>query len=170
MNFISKLSDGIFIIEKYVVSILVAVMCLVLFVSVALRYVFSAPLYWSGEVAIFSLVWVSFIGGSMGIKLEKAAAVTIVTDLLKGRIQKIIIIVGWAVVVCFCAFLLFYSLKWISSPTMRIQKTDALHIPVIYPYLIIPIGFLSLTIHTLAKFFESLVSFKEKENASWESH
>lgn len=164
MNLIKRLSDGLFTFEKFIVSILVSVMCLILFVSVALRYIFSSPLYWAGEVAIFALVWVSFIGGSMGIKLEKAATVTIVTDFMKERIQKIVFTIGWAIVVCFCIFLLIYSLKWITLPSMTQQRTDALQIPVFYPYLIIPFGFLSLTIHTLCKFFENLIALKERGN------
>lgn len=164
VNVIKQLSNGLFQIEKFIVRILVSVMCLILFAGVALRYVFNTPLYWSGEVAIFALVWVSFIGGSMGIKLEKAATVTIVTDFLNERWQKVIYTIGWAIVCAFCIFLFIYSIKWISLPSMSQQKTDALQISVFYPYLVIPFSFFSLSIHTLYKFLENLSTLRAKED------
>lgn len=156
MNIFKKISNGLFIFEKYVVMVLVAVMCLILFSSVALRYVFNAPIYWSGEVAIYALVWTSFIGGSMGIKLEQAVTVTALTDKLKENVRNIVFMVGWFIVLLFSLYLLFYTLKWISLPSMTVQKSDALQIPIIYPYLIMPYAFFSIGIHSLAKFVEHI--------------
>ncbi|MBO8163499.1 MAG: TRAP transporter small permease [Brevibacillus sp.] len=162
MNILRRISDTLFAIEKLAAIILISVMLCSLVAGVMFRYVLNSPLAWSDEVAIFALVWITFIGGSMGIKLEQAASVTIFTDFLKGRSKEIIFTIGWGIVFVFCLFLLIYSWAWIMSPSIGVQKSSSLQLPMIYPYLSVPVGLSFLTVHTLSKFVDCLFSGRGK--------
>ncbi|USG64339.1 TRAP transporter small permease [Brevibacillus ruminantium] len=162
MKILRKVSDTIFQIEKVCAAVLVFVMLGALVSGVAFRYLFNSPLIWSDEVAIFALVWITFVGGSMGIKLDQAASVTIITDFLKKRPQQIVFAIGWGIVFVFCLFFLIYSCIWVTSPSIGVQKSSTLQIPMLYPYLSVPFGFFCLTFHTLSKFADSLFDWREK--------
>ena len=59
--------------------------------GVVYRYVLKSPLVWSDEVAIFSLIWLTFIGGSMSVKLGRTAVVTIFVDKFTGKVKKFLL-------------------------------------------------------------------------------
>lgn len=156
MIFFRKLSDVVFKIEQVLSILLLSVMLVSLVSGVVFRYVLNSPLNWSDEVAIFSLVWTTFIGGSMGIKRQQSAAVTIFMDMLKGRLRRFFVTIGLGIVVIFSVYFVWISFSWISSPSISIQKSGSLQIPMIYPYLSVPIGMLFILIHSIDIFLQSL--------------
>lgn len=155
---IERLSDWVFKVEKVLVMILLGIMFVSLTAGVIFRYYLNSPLLWSDEVAIFSLIWLTFVGGSMSIKRQQSAAVSLLTDRLKGRWKKIVYIFGFAVVALFCAYLLYISYHWLSSPNIQIQRSSAMQLPLIYVYISVPVGFAFMFIHSLSLFVKS---FKE---------
>lgn len=158
MKAIRILSDSIYQIEKVLANIILIIMVSSLSLGVISRYVFNAPIVWTGEVTLYTLAWVTFIGGSMSIKTNQAVAVTILTDYLRGKTQKAIVSIGLLVGLIFTAILTYYSIQWISNPTILVQKSDALQLPMIIPYLSVPVGILFMTIHSIHIFVEYLIS------------
>lgn len=156
------LSDWIYKLEKVLVNIILTVMLVSLVLGVFFRYVLNNPLQWSGEFAIFALVWVTFIGGSMSIKTKKAVAVTILTEKLKGTAQKIVIGIGLFACAVFTIFFSYLSIRWIMSPNILLQKTDSIQFPMIIPYSSVTIGILFMTIHSIHLFLECLRTPHEK--------
>lgn len=57
-------------IEMYVSACLIVLMTVSIFGQVVLRYGFNMPLRWVEEVGIASLVWVTFLAGSLAYKEE----------------------------------------------------------------------------------------------------
>ncbi|MFD2443781.1 TRAP transporter small permease [Bacillus sp. CGMCC 1.16607] len=140
-------SDIIASFEKKLVMVLMFAMAIVVALGVFFRYVLNNPLFWAGEVSIFLLIYITFLGGSLGLKYKMQASVTIFTDYLPGNWKKIIDVVGHLFMLVFMAIILFYCFKWISSPNVAFQKSSALLLPMWIPYSIIPIGFSFATIH-----------------------
>ena len=62
---IRKLIDNL---EEYFVVATMALMTLLVFVQVIMRYVFSSSLSWSEELARFIFLWVSWVGASYAVK------------------------------------------------------------------------------------------------------
>lgn len=79
------LSDGISRIEKLLGIVLMFAMAVVVILAVVFRYLLNAPFSWAGEVSVYLLIWVSFIGGSLGLKYKSQAAVTLLLDYLSKR-------------------------------------------------------------------------------------
>jgi TRAP-type C4-dicarboxylate transport system permease small subunit len=149
MVFINRLSNWVFSLEK-VLSILLGTLMLVsLFLGVVFRYIFNSPLIWSDETAIFSLVWLTFIGGSMGIKRQESAAVTLFMDKVKGKLKVILMAISLLAVILFVLLILYLSVKWLSSPTILLQQSNSMKLPMIIAYLSVPVSFIFILIHSL---------------------
>ncbi|WP_017729162.1 TRAP transporter small permease [Halalkalibacterium ligniniphilum] len=156
VNVIGKLSDVVFKLEKLLVMVLITVMFVSLTAGVFFRYYFNSPLFWSDEIAIFTLIWLTFIGGSMSIKRQQSAAVTIFVDKLNEQYRKVVVTLGFLIILVFCIFLLCYSFIWLSSPNIGLQTSSSIQIPMIYPYLCVPLGFLFMSVHSIHLFIQSL--------------
>ncbi|MGA9226928.1 MAG: TRAP transporter small permease [Mesobacillus sp.] len=140
--------------EKKLAIVLMFAMAVIVTAAVVFRYVFKVPLFWAGEVSIFLLIYITFIGGSLGLKYKTQASVTLVTDLLPRNIQKLVAIIAHVFMLLFMGLLLFYCFKWISSPTVAIQKSSAILLPMWIPYSILPVGLLFAAIHLISNLFE----------------
>ncbi len=162
MKFVSKISNICFSFERMLAVLLFAFMSISIVLGVVFRYFLSKPLTWSDEFALFSLVWITFIGGSMSIKLNKAAAMTFVMDRVPQKVSKVLIAVGTLLMMLFGAFLLYLSLKWITSPNILLQKSQAVGIPMVIPYVAIPLGFFFMTVHALEIFLGSFQTEKRE--------
>ncbi|MEC1720780.1 TRAP transporter small permease [Schinkia azotoformans] len=160
MNFIHLLSDWLHKVEKLLAIILCTVMLISLSAGVFYRYVLSAPLTWSDETAIFSLVWLTFIGGSMSIKQQNSAAVTIFMDRFSGKARMILLGISFLVVLLFVGYIFYQSVIWLSGPTIMIQYSNSMRMPMIFAYLSVPVSFFFLIVHSLDLIVKN---FKKKE-------
>ncbi|WP_209123592.1 TRAP transporter small permease [Alkalihalobacillus sp. BA299] len=151
-----KFSDTIFKIEKVIVMILIIAMFLTLTAGVFFRYYLNSPLFWSDEFAIFTLIWLTFLGGNISIKRQQTAAVTILFDKLNKKSRKVVASVGFLIIILFCLLIVYYSIIWLSSPNIVLQKSNSMQLPMIYPYLSVPIGFFFMSIHLVHLFLLSL--------------
>lgn len=157
MKVLNQLSNFIYKIESILAIIFSTTMLLSLSSGVLYRYVLNDPLIWAEEIAIFSLVWLTFIGGSMGIKRQESAAVSILIDRLTGRLRKVLFGVGVLFLIVFLIYILFLSVEWLSSPNIKVQQSNVLEIPMLYAYLSVPVSFLFMTIHSIELFFKNIV-------------
>lgn len=148
------LSNRLFAIEKYVAMLLMLAMAVIVALSVVFRYVFNAPLSWAGEVSVFLMIWVSFIGGSLGLKVKSQAAVTIVLDYVPLKAKKLMGMAGHILMLLFLALMLYYSYLWVLSPGVAFQKSSAILLPMWIPFSAVPIGLTCAAIHLLANFVE----------------
>lgn len=163
MKVIHKLSDWVYSLEKIIAVILCTIILFSLAAGVLYRYALHSPLIWSDETAIFALVWLTFIGGSMGIKLNESPAITLFMDKIKGTTRKILLAVGTLTVLAFVIYIFYLSIIWLSSPNILVQKSSSMQMPMIYAYLSVPVSFLFMTIHTLSLLIKN---FQNKEEGA----
>ncbi|MGV2939168.1 TRAP transporter small permease [Mesobacillus sp. LC4] len=140
--------------EKKLAIILMFAMAVIVAAAVVFRYVFNDPLFWAGEVSIFLLIYITFIGGSLGLKYKTQASVTLVTDYLPEKINKWVAILAHVFMLLFMAILLFYCFTWITSSSVAIQRSSAILLPMWIPYAILPIGLLFATIHLISNMLD----------------
>lgn len=140
-------SDAIASFEKKLAMVLMFVMAVVVVLAVLFRYVLNNPLAWAGEVSIFLLTAITFLGGSLGLKYKAQASVTIVLDYLPEGIKRWVLITGHILMIIFMAVFLYYSFKWLLSPNVAVQKSSAMLLPMWIPYSTVPVGLLFATIH-----------------------
>ncbi|MFG6496469.1 TRAP transporter small permease [Fictibacillus sp. UD] len=148
---IQSLSNGICQVEKFLAAILMFALAVIVAVSVAFRYFLNAPLSWSGEVAVFLLIWISFIGGSLGLKYRSQAAVTLLLDYYPQRVKMWIAVFSQVFIIIFLVLILSYTYTWILSDGVAFQKSTAILLPMWIPYSAVPIGLTFACVHVLAQ-------------------
>ncbi|MBM7714299.1 TRAP-type C4-dicarboxylate transport system permease small subunit [Bacillus thermophilus] len=156
MKLLHRLSDILYQVEKQLAIVLCSVMLISLSAGVLYRYVLNSPLTWSDETAIFSLIWLTFIGGSMSIKRQDSAAVSIVMDKLQGKLRQALLGIGIVVMTGFIIYIFYFSLIWLSSSNIAIQRSSSMGMPMIYAYASIPVSFFFMMIHTIELFVNNL--------------
>lgn len=149
MKILKSLSDALFKMEKVIAVILMSVILGSIVLGVSFRYFFNSPLTWTDELAIYMLIWLTFVGGSMSVKNEQAASLDLVFDKVSVKIQRMFLIFGYAFVILFSTVITYMAVKWISNPSVLTQISPGLKISMFLPYLSIPFGLFCLTIHAL---------------------
>jgi C4-dicarboxylate transporter, DctQ subunit len=148
------ISNGISTIEKILSMILMFSMAVIVTLAVGFRYILNSPLSWAGEVSIFLLIWISFIGGSLGLKYKSQASVTILLEYVSSKVKRIILILGHMIMLVFLVLLIYYSISWILSPSVAYQKSTAMLIPMWIPYSAVPLGLSFAGIHVFSNLFD----------------
>jgi TRAP-type C4-dicarboxylate transport system permease small subunit len=162
MRLFRKLSDAVYFIERILAMMLLAVMVTVIMLGVISRYFLNSPLTWSDEIALFCLVWVTFVGGSMSVKKKKAAAVTLLLERIPAGISRILLMLSALLALLFSVSIFYLSMKWITNPSILLQKSTAIGLPMFIPYVAIPLGFLFLSIHLLEQLFGAFQNNKSE--------
>lgn len=154
----NTLSGWIESIEKVIAMILIAAMTIVIAAAVLFRYFLGAPLFWANEASIFMMAWVTFIGGSLGLKYKSQASVTFLTDRFSDKGKRIIEIISYIIILFFMAILIYLSYQWLLAASHQISSS--MRIPMWIPYLSVPVGLTFAFIHLLNHFINLL---KNKE-------
>jgi TRAP-type C4-dicarboxylate transport system permease small subunit len=131
-------------------------MAIIITLAVAFRYFLNSPLSWAGEVSIFLLIWISFIGGSLGLKYKSQASVTIVLDYVSVGVKKALIVFGYICMLIFLFIILYFSYKWILSPNVALQKSSAILLPMWIPFSAVPFGLTFASVHLIANLLNVL--------------
>lgn len=149
MKIINKASDVVYFIEKILAFILALTLLVSMVGGFLFRYVLKSPLLWSDELAIFCLIWITFIGGSMVLKEKTSPTITFLIDMVPTGYKKYFYIISNIILLAFVAYVLYLAIDWIMMPNILVQKSTALSWPKIYFYLSIPISFAFSTIHVI---------------------
>jgi TRAP-type C4-dicarboxylate transport system permease small subunit len=141
-----KLSDAL---NKVCLAICVALlgaMVVVTFVQIICRVFFTA-LSWSEELARYFLIWASLLGAGCVYKSGSNIAVLFVQGLLPDKLKSFARILVHILCGFFFALAIYHGFRYMGL--MGTQKSAALHIPMRYMYLAIPLGCGIMEIHAL---------------------
>ena len=141
--------------------------------NVATRYA-GRPIYWIDESAVYSVVWLTFIGASAMTRMRLDFAVTMLTERFSERGAAIFRVVATLGVLLFGIGLLVMCWLWLdpvgiaqagfdareyagqSFNFIYTERTQTLNWPTWVIYLIMPLFALSMSLHALANLFEDL--------------
>jgi len=144
MKTISNIIESI---EKVISMILIVTITVVLFCNVIYRYFLNDPIYWANEASIFMMAWLTFLGGSLGLKYKSQASITFLVERLAGKSKRVMSIITHIIILIFIAYLLYISYDWIFS--LSSTKSSSMRIPMWIPYLSVPVGLTFAFIHLL---------------------
>jgi TRAP-type C4-dicarboxylate transport system permease small subunit len=146
---VRRLSDGLNQAAEVVSSALLGALVSVLAFGVASRFVLHAPLAWSDELSRYLLVWISFLGSSVAFRRGMHLGVEVWT----GRLRA-----GWRRLLgCFVAVVVLVLMSVIAVEGVKLalfntaQRSPAMRIPMVGPYLAVPVGAVLVAIHALAE-------------------
>lgn len=166
-------SSGLLAVERVALMSMMYLLTALILVNVVTRYS-HFPIYWIDESAVYSVVWLTFIGASAMTRLRLDFAVTMMTERLSAKSQQIFKIIATSMVVVFGIGLIVTCILWMdpvgiasagfdakkfAGQTFNFlytERTQTLNWPTWVLYLTLPIFAVSITIHGLANLLEDL--------------
>ncbi|MEG4642602.1 TRAP transporter small permease [Paracoccus sp. APAP_BH8] len=168
-----RVSEGLLVVERHAVATLMALLSGAILLNVVTRYL-GMPLYWIDELAVYCMVWLTFIGASTMTRLRLDFAVTMLTERLSPGAARVARVVATIVVVLFSIGLAVMCWLWFeplgiaragfdarefagqSFNFIYTERTQTLNWATWILYLILPIFALSMTVHGIANLLEDL--------------
>jgi len=159
--------------ERHLLTALMTLLVVLILLNVVTRYS-GMPIYWIDEAAVYTVVWLTFVGASVMTRLRMDFAVTMLTDQLGARAAKAIKGVATACVLLFGAAMLWMCLQWMdpigiarygfdakeyaaeSFNFLYTERTQTLNWPTWVLQLILPIFSATFSVHALANLLEDL--------------
>jgi TRAP-type C4-dicarboxylate transport system permease small subunit len=168
---LSRASDSVLKVEKFVITVLVAALLLLILLNIVTRAA-GAAIFWVDELAIYTMIWMALIGASAMVRLRAGVAVTLVTDLLPHVLQRAIARFVDALMLVFALALLILSWLWY-EPIALVQSgfdfdafaqatfkfiysepTNTIGIRKFWIWLAVPLMTVNMSIHALANLIE----------------
>ncbi|MEG1823827.1 MAG: TRAP transporter small permease [Cloacibacillus sp.] len=140
--------------EEYFCVWTMAIMTVLVFFQVVMRYVFSNSLSWSEELARFIFLWLSWIGASYAVKERSHFRVEMFANMVKGRARvyfEYFVLIVW--------FVFSFILTWLGTELVVFlydtgQASSAMDIPMTWPYASVPVGCALMCIRLVVEMYK----------------
>ncbi|MEI5664612.1 TRAP transporter small permease [Bosea sp. CCNWLW174] len=170
---IVAVSGGLLRVEHRAIQALMFLLSALILLNVVTRYT-GYPIYWIDESAVYSVVWLTFIGASAMTRMRLDFAVTMLTERFSARGAAIFRVIATLGVVLFGVALGVMCWLWLdpvgiaqagfdardyagqSFNFIYTERTQTLNWPTWVIYLIMPLFAFTMTLHALANLFEDL--------------
>jgi len=167
------LSTAVLRTERAALTVLMGLLVLLILLNVVTRYS-GTPIYWVDEAAVFTMVWLTFVGASVMTRLRMDFAVGLVSDQLPLGGAKVLKVIATLGVLVFALALVWMCWVWMdprgiaaagfnakdyaeaSFNFIYTERTQTLEWPTWVLQLILPIFSLTLTVHAFANLLEEL--------------
>ena len=167
------LSTAVLRAERAALTVLMGLLVLLILLNVVTRYS-GTPIYWVDEAAVFTMVWLTFVGASVMTRLRMDFAVGLVSDHLPPGGAKVLKVIATLGVLVFALALVWMCWLWMdprgiaaagfnakdyaeaSFNFIYTERTQTLEWPTWVLQLILPIFSLTLTVHAFANLLEEL--------------
>ena len=167
------LSTAVLRTERAALTVLMGLLVLLILLNVVTRYS-GTPIYWVDEAAVFTMVWLTFVGASVMTRLRMDFAVGLVSDHLPPGGAKVLKVIATLGVLVFALALVWMCWVWMDPRGIAVagfnakdyaeasfnfiytERTQTLEWPTWVLQLILPIFSLTLTVHAFANLLEEL--------------
>jgi TRAP-type C4-dicarboxylate transport system permease small subunit len=126
--------------EEIFISLAMGYFVTVTILQIIFRFVLKIPASWTEETAKYAFIWMTFVGSSLGAKIQSHIRVDMLENSLKGTLR---LIVNWLNQLIFLAFAVIMTVVGIGmciSLLSRPQLSPALKIPMQWIYAALPVG------------------------------
>lgn len=144
---LAKFDHGLVVANRFVAGTLLAIMALLVFANVVLRYLFGFSLSWVEEVTRYMMIWLAWLAAGLALREGAHIAIDSLQAALPRHIARVVRLV---VVLCILGF--FAALVWLGLQYALFawnQTTAVLRLSLGAIYLAIPLGSLLMIAHLL---------------------
>ena len=134
-----KLSAFVDKITLTTASILLVLIAVIVNWGVFCRYVLFAPLPWSEQIPKYAMIYMGFLGASVGISKNRHIGFDILVTRLPSMIRKLIMIAGRLIILFFLGMMTIYGVSFALAVGFS-SNAPMLPIPMFYLFLAVPIG------------------------------
>ncbi len=155
-KFILTISDKLNKGATYLLILLTITISLLIFAQVICRYVFNYSLYWSEELGRYTLIWITFLGASVGFKRKAHVGVDFLYNAFNEKTKSILTLLTNLLLLGLSLILFIYGIRL--SKFVHIQTSAALLIPMSIPYSSIAVGGFLTAVHALSELVENITA------------
>ncbi|MDF2997676.1 MAG: transporter small permease [Xanthobacteraceae bacterium] len=173
LRFVTLASEAILSAERVAIGGLMALLTALILLNVLTRYT-GFPLYWVDEAAIFTTVWLTFIGASAMSRLRLDFAMTLLTERLGTMAAKALRVLATLSILGFGLAMAAMCWMWMDPVGIAsagfdgrefggatfnflyTERTQTLNWPSWIIYLVLPLFALTLIVHSAANLIEDL--------------
>ncbi len=131
--------------EGVVCGLLTAVMTLLVFAAVVMRYAFNDPIDWSDELARFLFTWLVFLGASVGVSRQGHISIDSLVQFLPASLRRTLAACVDGCLLIVLVILVYYGML-LCGMTFRV-KTPSMGMSVALVYGAAPVGAMLMLIH-----------------------
>ena len=146
---IRRLNHLLEILLDWIIGSILSIIVIILFIGVILRYVFNSPLFWSEEIAVLGLIWVTFLSGAILVRQNKNVCITVITDICNKRVSDRIQNFGDLLVLVILIVMSYQS--WRLKGRLSLSTTPALRISEAWFGWAMIIGFLMMLYYQIQR-------------------
>jgi len=157
-----KLSAVIDKITLTTASILLVIIAVIVNWGVFCRYVLFAPLPWSEQIPKYAMIWMGFLGASLGISRNRHIGFDILVVRLPSVIRKLIIIAGRILILFFLTMMTIYGVTFALAVGFS-SNAPMLPIPMFYLFLAVPVGGVFMILQATIKLVMDLMTFTRED-------
>ena len=153
----------------WVIGIIMVAIVIILFAGVILRYAFDAPLFWSEEVTVLGLIWMTFLGGAILVRQDKNVCITVICDMCRPHHSRYMRMVADCLVSIMLVVMIWQS--WKLTGRLALSTTPALRISEVWFGYALVVGFVLMFFYQIQRFIALLQNkpaFSEKNNGGAE--
>ena len=157
MRWLNKLSDVVNTVAEYFCAIALGIMSVVVFAQVIFRLT-AGSLPWSEELARYLMIYMVYVGTSIGIKRGTHIAVEVIMDRCPPSLQKVVEILVDLMMIAAFVILCYYGMKIVNIPMM--QKSPAMQIKMGYVYMSMVLGGALMLLHCVNNMINTITGYK----------
>jgi len=147
-------------IEEVILCVGVGLLAIILIVNVIARKV-GTSIYFIDEIAMFLVIWITFIGLSYAARKGRHIRMAAIFDLSPVRVQKIMIFVVSTISAVIMVYLAYISVNYVYTTYRWQQATPALRMPYWIGIVIVPVGFFLAGIHYVRTIVKNIKAKEE---------
>ncbi|KAA9028605.1 TRAP transporter small permease [Niallia endozanthoxylica] len=145
-HILNRLTRGI----EILAMISVGLMCVSLILGVFFRKILKSPLIGTDEIAMFFMLWITFLGACIALSKRDMVAVTFIVEKLPSTLQTKMKVHCQILILGISAALFYYGYQWVMTTALINATTAALKIPMWIPNMIFPLSMLIMVIYSIA--------------------
>ena len=127
-------------IEEILAAACLIVMTILTFANVVARYLFSASFSFSEEITTYLFVLLSMLGTAIAAKRRAHLGLSIVTDAVGPKAEKVLKIIGYFVAVLFTGAIFYYGILMVRNQRILGQVTAGMQWPEWIYGMTVPLG------------------------------
>ncbi len=139
---------------------IMGLMCLMVILSVFLRYVFNLSFVWSEELIILLFITTTYFGAVLCVRENEHIDIRYLRECAPENIGQILNVTIAVICIIVQVTLAYLSLEWIQRTGSSI--TVGLKIPYTYIYSIFPVSFISMAVYQGLNLVKSLEQGKQE--------
>lgn len=162
MKVLEKFTDWVNAAAEYFSAVALGLMTVIVFIQVLSR-LFAGSIRWSEELARYLMIYMVYVGTSVGVKNGSHIAVDFAASLLPPSARRALDIIGDLLMILCFAVMCFFGQKLVSVTMM--QRSPAMQIRMGYVYFAMVAGGALMLLHCVSHLIRTLLGSAEEDDA-----